>query len=272
MERTLLRRSCPVVLALCACQQSAAPAKTFGPSAGTIAGFHDVAPVLRPTATATTTHDPTAFTQGLAFWRGRLFEGTGLYGHSVVHELDPRSGQELRRVSLPKELFGEGITVLGAKLYQLTWMEHRCLIYDADTLRLLGHMPYEGEGWGLANDGHLLIMSDGSQRIRFRDPVTMRIVRELEVTDNGRPLRSLNELEVVRGELWANVWQTNFIVRISLQTGKVTDKLDLSSIVSSSHRSNDPDDVLNGIAFDDQTGRLMVTGKRWPFMFDISVE
>jgi glutamine cyclotransferase len=227
-------RPWPVLLALCACQQSAAPAKPWASTAGTSVGANDVAPVVRPVITASTAHDRTSFTQGLAFWRGRLFEGTGLYGHSLVHELDPRSGQELRRVYLPNALFGEGITVLGGKLYQLTWMEHRCLIYDADTLRLLTQVPYEGEGWGLANDGHLLITSDGSEWIRFRDPATMKVVRAIEVTDNGRPLRSLNELEVVRGELWAN--------------------------------------VLNGIAFDDQTGRLVVTGKRWPFMFDISTD
>jgi glutamine cyclotransferase len=245
-----------VLLALCAFRQPAAPASA-------------IALVVRPLITATTAHDRSSFTEGLAFWRGRLFESTGLYGHSLVHELDPRSGQELRRVYLPNALFGEGITVLGGKLYQLTWMEHRCLIYDAGTLRLLTQVPYEGEGWGLANDGRLLITSDGSEWIRLRDPATMKVVRAIEVTDNGSPLKSLNELEVVRGELWANVWQTNFIVRISLQTGKVTGKLDLSNIVSASHRSADPDDVLNGIAFDDQTGRLVVTGKRWPFMFEI---
>jgi glutamine cyclotransferase len=244
------------LLALCAFQQPAAPASA-------------VARVVRPLIMATTAHDRAWFTEGLAFWRGRLFESTGLYGHSLVHELDPRSGQELRSVHLPDALFGEGITVLGGKLYQLTWMEHRCLVYDADTLRLLAQVPYDGEGWGLANDGHLLITSDGSEWIRFRDPATMKVVRSIEVTDDGRPLRLLNELEVVRGELWANVWQTNFIVRISLRTGKVIGKLDLSNVVSSAHRSEDPDDVLNGIAFDDQTGRLVVTGKRWPFMFDI---
>jgi glutamine cyclotransferase len=215
-------------------------------------------------------HDRTAFTEGLAFWRGRLFESTGLYGHSLLRELDPRTGTELRRVALPDALFGEGITVLDGKLYQLTWMEHRCLVYDADTLRLVAELPYDAEGWGLANDGHLLITSDGSEWIRFRDPATMKVVRELRVIDSVRALQSINELEVVRGELWANVWHTPFIVRISLEDGHITAKLDLAEVVSSSQRSTDRDDVLNGIAFDDRTGRLVVTGKRWPLMFDIS--
>jgi glutamine cyclotransferase len=208
-------------------------------------------------------HDRTAFTQGLAFWQGRLFEGTGLYGESVVRELDPDSGRELRRAALDAKYFGEGITILNGRLYQLTWQEHRCLVYDPASFDRLDELAYEGEGWGLTNDGKSLIMSDGSEWIRYRDPASFKVSRSIRVTLAGRPVQHLNELEYIHDEIWANVWYSDVILRISPADGRVVAVLDASKILDSTLRSGDANDVLNGIAFDASSGSLLLTGKRW---------
>jgi glutamine cyclotransferase len=216
-------------------------------------------------------HDRTAFTQGLAFWQGRLFEGTGQYGESIVRELDPGSGRELRRVALDGKDFGEGITIWNGRLYQLTWQEHRCLVYDAASLHRLDELTYEGEGWGLTNDGTSLIMSDGSEWIRYRDPASFRVTRSIRVTLAGHPVPRLNELEYIHDEIWANVWYSAMILRIAPGDGHVIAILDASNIVDRTARANDVDDVLNGIAFDPASGGLLVTGKRWPAIYKVAL-
>jgi len=216
-------------------------------------------------------HDRTAFTEGLAFWQGRLFEGTGLYGESIVRELDPGSGRELRRAALDGKYFGEGITLWNGRLYQLTWREHQCLVYDAASFHRLGELAYEGEGWGLTNDGTSLIMSDGSEWIRYRDPASFQVTRSIRVTLAGRPVQRLNELEYIHDEIWANVWYSDMILRISPGDGQVVAILDASKLLDRSRRSGDADDVLNGIAFDPASGSLLVTGKRWPAIYKLAL-
>lgn len=216
-------------------------------------------------------HDRTAFTQGLAFWEGRLFEGTGLYGESLLRELDPASGRELRRTALDGKYFGEGITILNGRLYQLTWREHTCLVYDAASFDRLGELAYDGEGWGIANDGASLITSDGSDWMRYRDPASFRVTRSIRVTLAGHPVQRLNELEYIHGEIWANVWYSDMILRISPDDGHVIAILDASKIRDSALRSGDADDVLNGIAFDPSSGSLLLTGKRWPAIYKVEL-
>lgn len=162
--------------------------------------------------------------------------------------------------------------MLDGKIYELTWKEHRCFVYDVDTFRKLEELAYEGEGWGLANDGTYLLTSDGSSKISFRDRRTMAVVRSIPVLYDGKPVTNLNELEVVNGYIWANIWFTDTIVRIAINSGLVVEVLNTASILPQGLRSSDPDDVLNGIAFDERSGRLLVTGKRWPLMFEISVQ
>lgn len=216
-------------------------------------------------------HDGTAFTQGLAFWQGRLFEGTGLYGRSVLRELDPRSGQELRQKPLGGKYFGEGITILNGRVYQLTWREETCLVYDATSLERLDELSYDGEGWGLTNDGSSLIMSDGSDLLYYRDPTTLNVTRTIRVRLGRHAVNRLNEIEYVRGQIWANVWHSDIILRISPADGHVVAVVDASNILPDSHRSDDSEDVLNGIAFDESSGRLLITGKRWPQIVEIEL-
>ena len=223
--------------------------------------------VPAPHIVATLPHARTAFTQGLAFWHGHLFEGTGLYGLSSLRELDPVTGEELRHVDLDLKYFGEGITVLDGRIYMLTWREHRCLVYDATTLHKIEELPFDAEGWGIANDGRSLITSDGSPTVSFRDPKTLAVTRTITVTNDGQPVNEINELEVIDGELWANVWRTDAILRIALDSGRVLGVIDTTKILPQAGRSTDPDDVLNGIAFDDRSGRVMLTGKRWPALY-----
>jgi glutamine cyclotransferase len=221
---------------------------------------------------ATLSHSRAAFTQGLAFAHGRLFEGTGLYGSSSIRELDPITGDELRRAEVDDAYFGEGITVFDGRIYELTWREHRCFVYDVDTFKQLAELSYDGDGWGLTNDGTHLIMSDGSSELRFRDPKTMAVVRSISVRYDGKPVTDLNELEYVNGTIWANVWRSDAILRIDAKDGRVLEVIDTASSLPPETRSADPDDVLNGIAFDEQSGRLLITGKRWPLMFDVRVQ
>jgi glutamine cyclotransferase len=174
----------------------------------------------------------------------------------------------LKEISSPPEYFGEGLTVIGSHAYQLTWKNGTGFIYDVDTFRLEGKFTYAGEGWGLTTDGRWLILSDGTPQIRFLDPGTFKVVRTLRVTEAGQPVERLNELEWVKGEIFANVWQTDEIVRIDPQTGNVRGVIDLSGLLSPADRGPGTD-VLNGIAYDDARNRLFVTGKRWPKVFEI---
>jgi glutamine cyclotransferase len=216
-------------------------------------------------------HDPKAFTQGLIYVDGHLYESTGLNGRSTLRMVDLTSGQLLQNYKLPDEYFGEGLTDWGSTLIQLTWIAHKAFVYDRFSFRLLKTLPYEGEGWGLTHDAKQLILSDGTPYLRFLDPESFRVVRKLRVVDeHGKPVENLNELEYIHGEIYANVWQTNDILRISPQSGKVLGRVDLSGIIDESQLYGNGA-VLNGIAYDAAGDRLFVTGKLWPKLFEIKV-
>jgi len=215
-------------------------------------------------------HDPQAYTQGLVYKDGYLYEGTGLNGRSSLRKVRLETGEVLQRVDLPPELFGEGIALLGGKIFQLTWKAGTGFIYDAHDFHLLRKFSYPGEGWGLTTDGRLLYMSDGTPEIRVLNPETLKEMRRIKVHDAASPVNELNELEFINGELFANIWQTDRIARISPRTGKVVGWVDLSGILSPMYRRT-PDAVLNGIAYDPQGKRLFVTGKLWPNIFEIQL-
>jgi glutamine cyclotransferase len=214
-------------------------------------------------------HDPAAFTQGLAIEAGKLYEGTGLYGASTVRRVNLMSGRAEKQRALGERYFGEGIAILGGRLYQITWMNGAVVVYNLDTFEVERTMQYDGEGWGLTHDGKELIMSDGSATIRFRDPQTFAVTREIQVRDNGMPLAMLNELEYINGEIWANIWYDDRIARISPADGKVLGFIDLSTLYPKSARGSEA--VLNGIAYDAAAKRLFVTGKNWPQLYEIEV-
>jgi len=214
-------------------------------------------------------HDPHAFTQGLEYRDGFLYEGTGLEGHSALRKVDLETGRVLQETRLSDEYFGEGVTVLPDRILQLTWRAEKGFIYERDSFHLLRSFRYSGEGWGLANDGSRIYMSDGTEQIRYWDPNTLRETRRIPVHDGETAVARLNELEIVRGEIYANVWLTDRIVRISPADGRVLGWIDLSGLLSPAERAHA--DVLNGIAYDAAGGRLFVTGKLWPKLFRIEV-
>ena len=234
----------------------------------THAGQHPTnAPVFDFEAVKVYPHDHAAFTQGLEFREGSLYEGTGLNGHSTLRKVDLETGRVLEETALANQFFGEGITVLNGQVTQLTWQSHVGYVYDQRTFRLLRNFSYPGEGWGLANDGHLIYMSDGTPQIRCLDPRTFSEIRHLTVHEGTHNIEALNELEWVRGELFANVWQTDRIVRVSPQDGRVLGWIDLAGLLPQKDREGA--DVLNGIAYDSMGDRLFVTGKLWPKLFEI---
>jgi len=216
-------------------------------------------------------HDRGAFTEGLVFLNGHLFESTGLNNQSTLREDDLATGNVLRQVPLSSEYFGEGLAILGSKAYQLTWQNHQGFVYDLPTFHLIKTFNYDGEGWGLTTDGHSLIMSDGTSQIRFLDPDTLAVQRTLTVTLRGQPVTQINELEYIKGEIYANVWQTNNVLRIDPKTGAVLGVIDFSGLLPAADRAPDTD-VLNGIAYDSATDRLFVTGKKWPKLFEVRLK
>jgi glutaminyl-peptide cyclotransferase len=210
-------------------------------------------------------HDRTAFTQGLLYFDGRLYESTGLNGSSTLRAVDPTSGTVERRLALTADLFGEGLARVDRELIQLTWRNGVALVYRLSDFGLTREHRYEGEGWGLCFDGELLIMSDGSSRLYFRDPATFDVVRTLDVSFAGRPLPRLNELECVGDRVYANVWTTHLIVEIEKLGGTVVAQIDASEVLSPAERATlGPQDVLNGIAFDSSDSTFLITGKQWP--------
>jgi glutaminyl-peptide cyclotransferase len=216
-------------------------------------------------------HDRRAFTQGLAYVDGVLYEGTGLNGGSTLRRVDLETGEVLQAVGLSEEYFGEGIAVLDDRIYQLTWQNGVCVVYDRETFELADTFSYPTEGWGLTTDGEQLIMSDGTNRLSVRDPETFDEIETIDVYAGERPVPNLNELEIVDGEIWANIWKTDHIARIDPETGQVTGWIDLRGLLSARDRNRHPVDVLNGIAYDAETDRLFVTGKLWPKLFEIEV-
>ena len=220
-------------------------------------------PVYTYSIIATYPHDPEAFTQGLAFAGGYLYEGTGLTGQSSLRQVELETGQAIKDLQLPADLYGEGITILGDRVFQLTWKSHRGFVYDLESFALLGEFSYAGEGWGITHNGSALIMSDGSANLYFIDPETFSLIRQIEVHDDRGPVSRLNELEYIGGEIYANVWLSDRIARISPETGQVTAWIDLTGLSRQEQGVKDANDVLNGIAYDAVNGRLFVTGKRW---------
>lgn len=217
---------------------------------------------------ATYHHDPNAFTQGLVLADGRLFESTGLVGRSSLREVDPTTGAVLREVAIGEGIFAEGLALVGPRLIQLSWTSGVALVADRDSLAPLGRFRYEGEGWGLCWDGARLVMSDGSDRLTFRDPSTFAAVGSVQVLENGTGVSRLNELECVQGRVYANVWMTDRIVRIDPATGRVEAWIDAERLGPADDERL-PDDVLNGIAFDERDGTLLLTGKRWPAIYRV---
>jgi glutaminyl-peptide cyclotransferase len=215
-------------------------------------------------------HDPKAFTQGLIYLGGYLYESTGLNGHSSLRKVDLPTGTVLQRYDLSEQFFGEGLTNWGNTLIQLTWKAQTGFVYDRSTFRLLRTFHYDGEGWGLTQDGAHVILSDGSSSLRFLDPQSFQEVKHIVVSDGGVEVHDLNELEYVRGHIYANVWQTDLIAIISPKDGSVVGWIDLTGLRPASVRGN-ADAVLNGIAFDAARNRLFVTGKLWPKLFEIQL-
>ena len=214
-------------------------------------------------------HDPSAFTQGLIYLDGFLYEGTGMHGHSNLRKVNLETGKVLQEKRIEQQYFGEGITNWGSQLIQVTWQHGVGFVWDRATFQLKKQFKYTGEGWGLTHDDKQLILSDGSPVLRLLDPETLTEKGRLVVLDGRRPISNLNELEWVKGEIWANIWQTEKIVRISPKNGQVLGWIDMTGILPASDRANV--DVLNGIAYDEKKDRLFVTGKWWPKLFEIKV-
>lgn len=215
-------------------------------------------------------HDPQAFTQGLAIADGQFYEGTGLNGKSSLRRVDLETGKVLQRYDLDPAYFGEGITIVGERILQLTWQSNVGFVYDRESFEPQQQWTYQTEGWGLTHDGTHLIMSDGTATLRLLDPTTFAEIGRVDVFDNNGPVARLNELEYINGEIWANVWQTDRIARIDPQVGRVVGWIDLSGLLSQEDK-REPVDVLNGIAYDPINNRLFVTGKLWPKLFEIEV-
>lgn len=221
---------------------------------------------------ATYPHDAAAFTQGLQWFDNRLFESTGVVGTSGIREVDLTTGNVIRKQDLEAPHFGEGIVILGDKLYEITWTSGKAFVYDWKTFkRSTTEYKYDGEGWGLTSDGTSIIMSNGTSKIVWRNPATFDITKSVTVTDHGTPVEKLNELEWVKGEIWSNVWQSDQIARIDPATGNVLGWIDLSGILKAIDRTG-KEDVLNGIAYDEAKDRYFVTGKYWSKLFEIKLK
>ncbi len=228
------------------------------------------APVAGVRVVAAYPHDPKAFSQGLVVVDGQMYEGTGHYGQSSLRKVELASGRVEQIIPLNRQYFGEGITVLGDKLYQLTWKERLGIVYDIASFKPVGSFRYSGEGWGLTNDGTELILSDGSATLRFLSTTTFEVTRRVEVRSGRSRVDKLNELEFVNDEIWANIWYADRIARISPKTGEVLGWIDASTLYPANQRPS-REHVMNGIAYDSSTQRLFLTGKNWPRLFEVEV-
>ena len=251
-----------------AAQGATAKPKTPAKTAVALAG--EPIPVLSVSIVKTFPHDPKAFTQGLEYYGGFLYESTGLKGQSSLRKVDINTGRILRTTSLSPQYFGEGLTIFQGKIYQLTWLAKTGFIYDLQTFRKTGEFHYESEGWGLTHDEQSLILSDGTNQIQFIDPANFQVRRRLEVYAGREAVANLNELEYVNGQIYANVWHSPRIARIDPTTGQVLAWIDLEKISAKEQR--DPEGVLNGIAYDREGDRLFVTGKDWAELLQIKIE
>jgi glutaminyl-peptide cyclotransferase len=214
-------------------------------------------------------HDPTAFTEGLFYLNGFLYESTGLEQHSSIRKVRLETGEVLQKLDIPPQYFGEGIVNWKSHLISLTWQSHVGFVFDLATFKQQREFHYDGEGWALTQDGNQILMSDGTPEIRFLNPTTLAEIHRITVTLDGKPIHNVNELEWVKGEIYANVWQTNFILRIDAHDGHVVGVVNLTGLLSASDQVSGQTDVLNGIAYDAKGDRLFVTGKNWPKLFEI---
>ena len=214
-------------------------------------------------------HDPGAFTEGLFYLNGFLYESTGLEHHSTIRKVRLDTGAVVQKMDIPEQYFGEGIVNWGTQLISLTWKSEVGFVFDLASFKLRRQFHYTGEGWALTQDGRQLIMSDGTPQLRFLNPVTLKETRRIEVTLDGKPIRNVNELEWVKGEIYANVWETSWILRIDPKDGHVVGLINLTGLLSPADAATGPDSVLNGIAYDAKGDRLFVTGKNWPKLFEI---
>lgn len=228
------------------------------------------APAVSATVVKEFPHDTSAFTQGLVYHDGYFYESTGRTGHSTLRQVELATGKVLRQHLVPDRYFAEGLALFNDHLYQLTWQDQVGFVYNPADFSQTGTFTYEGEGWGLATDGQSLILSDGSNQLRFIDPANNTVRRTISVMDGSAFINDLNELEWVKGEVWANVWHASRIARIDPQSGKVKGWVELAGIIDPA-RTPDPEAVPNGIAYDAEHDRLFVTGKLWPALFEIAV-
>jgi glutamine cyclotransferase len=215
-------------------------------------------------------HSTASYTEGFFYRDGLFYEGTGLKGHSELLVINPESGKPLQRMALADQYFGEGIVDWGSDIYEWTWQSHICFVYDRFSLRPVRRFTYTGDGWGMTRNAKEIITSDGSPALRFRDPLTFKELRHITVHDGNRPIQQLNELEYIKGEIYANVWHSDRIARISPNDGHVLRWIDLSGVLADNQKI-DSESVLNGIAYDAAHDRLFVTGKQWPYVFEIKV-
>jgi len=244
----------------------------FGACVSSTVAQRQAAPVQSYKVIASFPHDPSSFTQGLVFADGQMYESTGLNGESTLRRVDVTTGKTLQRIDVPSQYFAEGLALVGDELLQLTWQHKLGFVYDRATFKQKRTFTYNSEGWGIAYDGaSRLVMSDGSDTLTFLDPKTFAPGKKLRVLDAGRPVANLNELEWIEGEIWANVWMTDRIARISAKTGEVNAWIDLSSLWPVAQRPQPGDQVLNGIAYDRATRRIFITGKKWPRLYQIAV-
>ncbi len=221
-------------------------------------------------------HDPQAFTQGLVVADGFFYEGTGGRNgdpfFSSIRKVDIETGKVLQKFDLARDYFGEGITVFNDKLYEITWQEKTAFVYDLKDFKLLKELHYSGEGWGLTHDGTNLIMSDGTHVIRFLNPETFETVRTITVLDEkGKPVLEINELEYIKGEIWANIWQKGEIIRIDPSNGKIVGRIDFQKLMDDTMNKSPEADVLNGIAYDEKTDRIFITGKKWNKLYEVKI-
>jgi glutamine cyclotransferase len=228
------------------------------------------APVSSYKIVAEFPHSTDSYTEGFFYRDGLFYEGTGLKGSSAILVIEPETGKVLQRRDLPPQFFGEGIIDWGHEIYEWTWQSHRCFVYDRFSLRPAGQFSYSGEGWGMTRTATAIITSDGTATLRFRDPKTFRETRRIVVKDGRLPVEQLNELEYVKGEIYANIWHSDRIARISPRNGHVLGWIDLTGLMPASRRVNG-ESVLNGIAYDAKYDRLFVTGKQWPTVFEIRI-
>jgi len=227
-------------------------------------------PIFSASVVRTYPHDPHAFTQGLEYYSGYLYESTGIAGQSTLRKVALETGEVIQKVSLPPQYFGEGLTIFHGKIYQLTWLSKKGFVYDLRSFRQVGEFPYDTEGWGLTHDDKSLIVSDGTNKIRYLDPVSFAVTRTVEVYAAGEAVVNVNELEYINGEIFANIWHSPRIARIDAHSGLVLAWIDLTRIAAKEQHGDEG--VLNGIAYDKAGDRLFVTGKNWEKVFEIKVE